>query len=165
MEKTVLEEIIYRQGAQRDRLLPILQDVVEQQNFLTEGDMLHIANLLQMSAAEVYGTASFYSFLPLNRKGKYMIRLCKSIIAKMKGSDQVLAAITDQLGIKPGETTADGVFSLELVNDIGWSDREPAMLINDKVFTDLDPVKVTHILTNYLKQASTQAFVTNLSTN
>ena len=153
MEQFSVNEIISRHGKQRENLMPILQEIVSCQQFLTDQDMVHVANCLQISAAEVYGTASFYSFLPVQKRGKYVIRLCKSIIAKMKGSDEVLNAISEQLGIKPGETTNDGIFSLELVNDIGWSDQEPAMMINDKVYTCLNPEKVSKIISEYLESS------------
>jgi NADH:ubiquinone oxidoreductase subunit E len=153
MEQFSVNEIISRHGKQRENLMPILQEIVSCQQFLTDRDMVHVANCLQISAAEVYGTASFYSFLPVQKRGKYVIRLCKSIIAKMKGSDEVLNAISEQLGIKPGETTNDGIFSLELVNDIGWSDQEPAMMINDKVYTCLSPEKVSKIISVYLESS------------
>lgn len=153
MEQFSVNEIISRHGKERESLMPILQEIVSCQQFLTDQDMVHVANCLQISVAEVYGTASFYSFLPTQKRGKYVIRLCKSIIAKMKGSDEVLNAISEQLGIKPGETTNDGMFSLELVNDIGWSDQEPAMMVNDKVYTRINPEKVSRIISEYLESS------------
>ncbi|MDA3943552.1 MAG: NAD(P)H-dependent oxidoreductase subunit E [Bacteroidetes bacterium] len=154
MEEFALTKIVNHHGTEREKLMPILQEIVEKQHYLSDDDMVKVANALQLSAAEVYGTASFYSFLPTQKRGIYVIRICKSIIARMKGSQEVLQAISDQLNLKPGETTADELFSLEEVNDIGWSDHEPAMLINDKVYTDLTPEKATRIISKYLEQAS-----------
>ncbi len=159
MEQIIIKEIIGKHGRSKDNLLPILQEIVQQQNYLTEQDMIKVANELEISAAEVYGTASFYTFLPTQKRGRYVIKLCKSIIAKMKGFDEVLVAITEQLGIQAGETTFDGRFSLELVNDIGWSDQEPSMLINDKAYTNLTPTKVSAIISDYLRAEGNKPFV------
>lgn len=165
MEPFILHELISRHGTDREKLMPILQEIAEVQHYLTETDMIQVANALSLSAAEVYGTASFYSFLPIHSKGRYAIRLCKSIIAKMKGSEAIQQAITQQLGIKPGETTRDGMFSLELVNDIGWSDQEPSMLINEKAYTLLTPEKVRQVINKLLQQAQIGTLQANYTQN
>ena len=82
--------------------------------------MVEIARELDIPAAEVYGTATFYSFLQTKPMGKYIIRLCKTISCSMKGKNQVLLALQDMLNIKIGQTTPDGKFTLLQTNCLGW---------------------------------------------
>jgi len=138
-------------GRNRENLLPILQGVVEQEKYLSEFAMIEIARELNLPTAEVYGTATFYSFLEHRKTGRYTIRVCKTITCSMKGKNQILHAIEDMLKISLGETTADGKFSLLQTNCLGWCHMAPAMLINDEVFTELTPEKVREILKQYLQ--------------
>ncbi|MFA5045408.1 MAG: NADH-quinone oxidoreductase subunit NuoE [Paludibacter sp.] len=139
-------------GRNRNNLLPILQGVVEQETYLSEFSMIEIARELDMPASEVYGTATFYSFLEYKKMGKYIIRICKTITCSMKGKNQILLAIEDMLKITVGETTPDGTFSLLQTNCLGFCHKAPAMLINNDVYTELTPEKVREILTQYLNK-------------
>lgn len=139
-------------GRERHHLLPILQGVVEQEKYLSEFSMIEIARELNLPTAEVYGTATFYSFLDYKKKGTFIIRVCKTISCSMQGSNQVLLAIQDMLKISIGETTADGMFSLLQTNCLGFCHKAPAMLINNEVYTELTPEKVREILSMYMKK-------------
>jgi NADH:ubiquinone oxidoreductase subunit E len=130
--------------------LPILQGVVEQEKYLSEFSMIEIARELNIPVTEVYGTATFYSFLECKKMGKYIIRICKTITCSMKGEKQILLAIEDMLKIKVGETTQDGKFTLLETNCLGFCHKAPAMLINNEVYTELTPEKIREILTGYL---------------
>ena len=143
-------------GRNRKNLLPVLQGVVEQEKYLSEYAMLEIAREMNLPAAEVYGTATFYSFLEYKKMGLYIIRVCKTITCSMKGKNQILLAIEDLLKITPGETTSDGRFSLLQTNCLGWCHKAPAMLINDEIYTDLTPGKAREIITGYMKQTEKQ---------
>ncbi len=140
-------------GRKRESLLPIMQAVVEREKFLSEYSMVEIAREIDVPAAEVFGTATFYSFIETKPTGRYIIRICKTISCAMKGKNQVLFAIQDMLKIKMGETTPDKRFSLLETNCLGWCHKAPAMLINNEVYTELTPEKVREILTNYMKRA------------
>lgn len=150
MKKTV-KNLTEKYGTSREALIPILQAVVEKENYLSEESMNEIAKQLDISTAQVYGTASFYSFLDTEPRGKYVIRVCKSIIAEMKGKKEIIKTLEDLLKIKVGQTTSDNMFSLLETNDIGWSDQEPSMLVNEKPFTNLSPEKVIAIINEYRK--------------
>jgi NADH-quinone oxidoreductase subunit E len=139
-------------GRERQHLLPILQGVVEQEKYLSEFSMVEIARELDLPASEVYGTATFYSFLEYKKMGRYIIRICKTITCSMKGKNQVLLAIEDMLKINLGETTPDGNFSLLQTNCLGFCHKAPAMLINNEVYTELTPEKVRDILSSYMKK-------------
>ncbi len=148
--KAIITEIVQKHGKTKENLMPILQAVVEQNKYITDENIIEIANELDISAAEIFGVASFYSFLDTDKRGENVIRVCKSIIAVMKGKEEIIKTIENLLNIKVGNTTVDNKFTLLETNDIGWSDKEPSMLINDKVFTELTPEKTTEIIQSYL---------------
>ena len=108
----LIKDLADKHGRSRASLLPIIQGVVEQENYLSERSMVEIAREVDLPAADVYGTASFYSFLETKATGKYIIRVCKTITCAMKGKNQVLFAIQEMLKIKMGETTPDKRFTL-----------------------------------------------------
>ena len=149
--QVLIKDLADKHGRSRESLLPIIQGVVEQENYLSEQSMVEIAREIDLPAADVYGTASFYSFLETKKTGKYIIRVCKTITCAMKGKNQVLFAIQEMLKIKLGETTPDRRFTLLETNCLGWCHKAPAMLINDEVYTELTPEKVREILTGYMK--------------
>ncbi len=107
--------------------------------------MFEIARELDLPVTEVYGTATFYSFLECKKMGKYIIRVCKTITCSMKGERQILLAIQDMLKIKIGETTQDGKFTLLETNCLGFCHKAPAMLINNEVYTELTPEGGEHV--------------------
>ncbi len=133
-------------------LMPILQDIVKKHNYLTDEAMVEVAKELDISAAEVYGTASFYTFLDTQVRGKYVIRVCKTITCSMKGKSDIIHTIEDMLKIKVGETTADEQFSLIETNCIGWCHKAPAILINEMPYTELTPEKVSEIIKDYMQK-------------
>ena len=148
----IIEEKTRQTGKGREALIPVLQAIVEEKRFLTEDSMLKVAEHFDLSAADVYGTASFYSFLDLKPRGKYIIRLCKTIACDMKGKGEILEAIQKVLKIKEGETTPDKKFTLLTTNCIGWCHKGPAMLVNDDVFTELTPQKAVEIINEYMQK-------------
>jgi NADH:ubiquinone oxidoreductase subunit E len=151
-QENLVKELADKYGRKRESLIPILQDLIEEQNFLTDDAMILIAKELDIASAEVYGTASFYSFLDTEERGKYVIRVCKTISCSMKGKNDIMHTIMDTLKIKVGETTSDRLFSLLETNCIGWCHKAPAMLINDTPYTELTPEKVNEILQGYMKK-------------
>lgn len=148
----LIKDLADRHGRNRENLLPVMQGVVEMENYLSEYSMAEIAREMDLPAAEVYGTATFYSFLEVKKMGKYIIRICKTISCAMKGKGQVLHAIQDMLKIKIGETSPDGKFSLLETNCLGLCHKAPAMLINHEIYTDLTPEKVREVLAEYMER-------------
>lgn len=147
----LVKNLSLKYGSNRSSLMPILQGIVEKHNYLSDEVMVEVAKTLDISAAEVYGTASFYTFLDTRVRGKYVIRVCKTITCSMKGKGEIMQVIEDMLKIKPGETTPDRMFSLLETNCIGWCHKAPAILINEIPYTELSPEKVVEILKSYMK--------------
>lgn len=137
----LVNDAVKKLGNRRENLLPVLQSVVREEKYLSEQAMVEIARAFDISSAEVYGIASFYTFLDFKPRGRNVIRVCKNITCYMKGKDDIIKAIEERLKIKIGETTSDGKFSFLTTNCMGWCHKGPAMLINDKVFTELSPKK------------------------
>ncbi len=150
--QSLIRDLADQHGRKRESLLPIMQGVVHREKFLSEYSMIEIAREMDIPAAEVYGTATFYSFLETKPTGQYIIRVCKTITCAMKGKTQVLFAIHEMLKIKSGETTPDKRFTLLETNCLGWCHKAPAMLINDEVYTDLTPEKAREIISGYMKR-------------
>lgn len=148
----LVKELSDKHGHARESLMPILQAIVQKHNYLTDEAMVEVARELDISAAEVYGTASFYTFLDTQVKGKYVIRVCKTITCSMKGKGDIIHTLEDILKIKVGETTSDKLFSLIETNCIGWCHKAPAILINDMPYTELTPEKVTEIIKDYMQK-------------
>ena len=147
----LVKELSEKHGRARESLLPILQEIVETHNYLTDEAMVEVAKELDISAAEVYGTASFYAFLDTQVRGKYVIRVCKTITCSMKGKGEIIQLLEDMLKIKVGETTSDMQFSLLETNCIGWCHKAPAILINEIPYTELTPERVVEIIKGYMQ--------------
>ena len=150
--QTLIKDLADQHGRNRKNLLPVLQGVIQQENFLSEYTIVEIAREMDIPPAEVFGTATFYSFLETKPTGKYIIRVCKTITCAMKGKNQLLFAIQDMLKIKIGETTPDKKFTLLETNCLGWCHKAPAMLINDEIYTEVSPERAREILTAYMKE-------------
>jgi NADH-quinone oxidoreductase subunit E len=149
---SLVRELTDKHGRERQSLLPILQGIVAKHNYLTDEAMVEVARELEISAAEVYGIASFYTFLDTKARGKYVIRICKTITCSMKGKGEIIQIIEDMLKIRVGETTADKQFSLLETNCIGWCHKAPAILINDTPYTDLTPERIVEIIKGYIQK-------------
>ncbi len=146
----LVRELSDKHGRARESLMPILQGIVERHNYLTDEAMMEVARELDISAADVYGTASFYTFLDTQVRGRYVIRVCKTITCSMKGKGDIIQTLEDMLKIKVGETTSDKMFSLIETNCIGWCHKAPAILINEIPYTELSSEKVVEIIKGYM---------------
>jgi formate dehydrogenase alpha subunit len=138
-----------RDSVNRHKLLDLLKSRQKTAGYISEESMKQIAADLNLPLNEVYGVASFYSFLDLKPQGKHVIRICKSLPCFLKNAPMIIAAVGQAIGVKPGQTTPDGLFSFRLTNCIGACDQAPAMLIDDEVHGNLTPKKITGILKSY----------------
>ena len=150
--QSLIKNLADKYGRTKEGLLPVMQGLIQQEKYLSEYSMIEIAREMDVPASDVYGTATFYSFLETKPAGKFIIRVCKTITCSMKGKNQVLFDIQDMLKIKVGETTPDNRFTLLETNCLGWCHKAPAMLINDEVYTELTSEKIREILSGYMKK-------------
>jgi NADH:ubiquinone oxidoreductase subunit E len=144
--------LVAEHGQNRTSLIPILQGLLvnSHESYLSKGVLQEVARQMDLSAAEVYGTASFYAFLEIERRGQNIIRVCKTISCDMHKKQEIVRAIEERLNIRLGETTADNKFTFLETNCVGQCHKGPAMLINDEIYTELTPAKVVEILNKYL---------------
>jgi NADH:ubiquinone oxidoreductase subunit E len=134
---------------ERGELLKRLQAAQAKSACLPRETIAKLAESLGLSIGEVYGVASFYSFLSTRPQGRNVIRICKSLPCLLKYAEVIIESVHKELGIQPGETTPDGRFSFELTNCIGACDKAPAMMINNDVHGELTPKKIARILKAY----------------
>ena len=134
---------------EKGKLLVLLEAAQAQSAHISHDTITELAESLELSIGEVYGVASFYSFLSTKPKGRHIIRICKSLPCLLKHARTIIDGVQKEIGIQPGETTPDGRFSFELTNCIGACDKAPAMMINSDVHGDLTPKKIARILQAY----------------
>lgn len=126
----IARDIISRFPRPKSALIPLLHLAQEQDGYLTEEAMAHIAELVGVTPAEVLGTASFYEMFKLEPCGKYVINICTNISCQLLGAWELLEHAEEKLGIRPGGTTADGLFTLEDVECIAACTEAPALQVN-----------------------------------
>ncbi|HEY87916.1 MAG TPA: NADH-quinone oxidoreductase subunit NuoE [Dehalococcoidia bacterium] len=137
-------------GKSKENLLILLQEAQNKSGYLSQELMVELAKSLNVSLSDVYGVATFYSFLSAKPQARNVIRICKSVPCYLKNSQMIIETVGNKIGIKPGETTPDDKFSFQLTNCIGACDKAPAMMINHEVYGDLNPNKIAKILKSYL---------------
>jgi NADH-quinone oxidoreductase subunit E len=133
----------------RSDALPLLKKELKECGALSQEAIERVARKTHLSLGETFGVASFYSFLPRQGNGTNRIRICHCVPCALKDGETIADALKHELGIGPGEITPDGKFSIEMVSCIGACDQAPAMLINDRLFTDLKPDMITDILKDF----------------
>ena len=137
----------YPSGFQQSAVLPLL-DLAQRQsgNWLPRAAMDYVAGLLKMPPIRVYEVATFYSMFNLAPVGKHFIQLCRTTPCWLRGSDDIEKACRDKLGIGPGESTADGLFTVREVECLGACVNAPVVQINDDFYEDLDAASMTKLI-------------------
>jgi len=126
----IAREIMARFPRVRSALIPLVHLAQEQDGYVTEDAMTHIAELLGIAPAEVYGTASFYEMFKFETVGRYCVNVCTNISCQLLGAWELLEHAEERLGVKAGGTTPDGVFTLEDVECIAACTEAPALQVN-----------------------------------
>jgi len=147
-QKALIAKLVEKNNGQRAALIPILQAVQNNFGHVSEYAMQVIADLLDIHATEVFSVATFYHFINTKPKGKFVVRVSSDMASIMKGAKTIVRQIENDLGIKVGETTPDGMFTLEWTSCIGMNDLAPAMMVNDEIFTNLTPERANQIIRN-----------------
>lgn len=133
-------------------LIAILHKVQERYGYLQEQHLDEIAQMLQVPTAVVSGVATFYHYFRLKPQGKYKISVCMGTACFVKGADNVLQAFKNELGIEMGETSSDGMFSIEGTRCIGVCAMAPVVTINDRVFANVTANQVHQILVDIKRE-------------
>ena len=145
-----LLEVIEKNKDLPGALLPVLHEAQEIYGYLPIEVQQMVADGLNVSLSEVYGVATFYTRFSLTPKGKHQISVCLGTACYVKGSDKILEEVEKMLGIKSGECTPDGLFSIESCRCVGACGLAPVMMIDEEVYGKLTPAEVHKILADYM---------------
>ncbi len=150
-----IETILARyNSARRDALIPLLQEVQDQQGYLSRDAVVRIGRHLRLPASKVYGVATFYNQFRFRPQGRFHIQVCRGTACHVKGSAAVLDALRRELKVEPGQTTRDGLFSLEVVACVGACGLAPVIAVNGEFHAAVTTKRVGKILDQYRKQAA-----------
>ena len=140
-------------NSKRDALIPLLQEVQERLGYLSPESLRAVSDTLQLPLAKIYGVASFYNQFKFEAPGKNHIQVCRGTACHVKGSSNVLDRVTRLLKLKPGQTTRDKLFSLEVVACVGACSLAPVMCINGEYYGHVTPIKIEKILSDLKKES------------
>lgn len=146
-----IKEICEKHNNDAGELINILHETQNTLGYLPKDVQMIVAKNLGIPATRVNGVVSFYAFFTEKPKGKHPISICLGTACYVRGSEKVLDEVKKVLGIEVGETTPDGVFSLDCLRCVGACGLAPVMTIDGKVFGNVDPKNVKSILDNFLK--------------
>jgi NADH-quinone oxidoreductase subunit E len=132
-----------------DALLTALYLVQAECNHLSDPVLTELADILEMPKSEIYEVATFYSLFSTRPQGTNIIMVCQNLCCFLRGVDEVIAAFVRELGIQPGETTADGRFTLRAIECLAACERAPAIQINDRLIGPVAPADVPGLLAEY----------------
>lgn len=139
-------------GAGQDSLIPILQDLQAAEGYLSEGSIVRVGRHLNMPTSKIYGVATFYNQFRFEAVGKYHIQVCRGTACHVLGSASVLDALQKELKIKAGQTTRDGMFSIEVVACIGACGLAPVIAVNGTFHAGITTDSIHTIITKYREQ-------------
>ncbi len=141
--------MIKKYSAKPEHLLAIMQDIQKQYNYLPRLAIYLISRHVGIPVSRVYAMASFYKAFSLTPKGRYVFRVCDGTACHIKNSETLLDQLHQRLGIRAGETSPDGNYSLETVNCLGACALAPVMVVNGKVYGKVSPGDVERIIEEY----------------
>jgi NADH-quinone oxidoreductase subunit E len=146
--KTRVEEILASYKGDKAELIPILQQVQEAYGYLPEEALSQIARFVDVPECTVFGVATFYAQFKLVPTGRNVVRVCRGTACHVRGGPRILKEVEKKLGIKPGESTTDMEYALETVACIGACALAPNMVVNNRIYGNMNPKKITPILEN-----------------
>lgn len=133
-------------NAKRESLIPILQDIQEECGYLSRQTVNEVAKYIDLPPAKIYGVATFYNQFRFQPLGKYHVMICRGTACHVKGSKKALDMVVKALGIQPGQTSRDGLFSLGVVACMGACGLAPVVNINGEFYAKVTPKKLSGII-------------------
>ena len=152
MSTQVQEVLKQYPDAGRDSLIPILQDIQELDGFLSHDAVIAVGEHLNLPASKVFGVATFYNQFTFEAQGKYHVQVCRGTACHVKGSLSVLEQLQKECGCLAGKTSADGMFSIEVVACIGACGLAPVISINGEFYAAMDNAKVKEVIAEYRRK-------------
>lgn len=144
-----INEICDRHAGDKTPLMMILSDIQKEYGYVPVEVQEIVSEKTGISVAEIYGVVTFYSFFSLKPKGKYIIGCCLGTACYVKGAQQIIDKFSEILGIGPGETTEDGLFTIDALRCIGACGIAPAVTINGTVYPKMEVSQVQKVIDEY----------------
>ena len=155
VEEKIVEEtkkIIEQYKPEKDNLIQMLNEVQEHYGYIPQNVQKELSEFLNIPMAEIYGVVTFYSRFTLKPKGKYNISVCLGTACYVKGSQKIMDRLKDRLQIEPGETTQDGLFSIEKTRCVGACGLAPVFTVNGEVYGKATVKKLDEVLDGILNK-------------
>ncbi len=153
METSVHEILSKYPEPQKENLIPILQDIQNKDGYLSDVSVIEVGRYLNIPVSKIYGVATFYNQFRFSPLGKYHIQVCRGTACHVLGSSTVLQELEKELKIKAGETTRDGLFSIEVVACIGACGLAPVVCINGEFYGKVTSASLKTIIEKLRKEA------------
>lgn len=151
-----VEQIVGEYGGERGNLIPILQDIQDRMRYLSEETVDELSRLMNVSANEIYGVATFYAQFRFRPPGEHTIHVCLGTACHVRGGHQILSELERRLKIKTGETTGDGKFDLERVACVGCCALAPVVVVDGKVNAKVTPRNIPPLLSKYSSEEDSE---------
>lgn len=148
-----MQELLKKYKTKADGI-QILQDVQKKYGYISKLNLKAISEKLDIPYSHLYSIATFYKSFSLNKRGRYIIRICDGTACHLKGSTGLLEEIKERLDIEIGETTTDGLFTLETVACMGVCALAPVMVIGEKYYGNLDRSALAKIIETYIQEST-----------
>ena len=144
-----VDELVLKHGNRKEEIIQILRHVQEHFNYIPRKVQIRLSQLLDITLSEIYSIVTFYTFFSLKPKGKYQISCCKGTACYVRGADRVIEKLSEYLKIKPGDTTDDGLFSIDILRCLGACGLGPVIMINDDIYARIKPENISEIISRY----------------
>jgi len=141
-----MDAILKKYPAQRDSLIPLLQEVQAAEGYVSRQAVLAISRHLRLPTSKIYGVATFYNQFKFQAPGKYHFMVCRGTACHVKGSQRLLESVMKMLNLKPGQTSRDRMFSLEVVACMGACGLAPVVNVNGEFYAKVTPRKLAEII-------------------
>jgi NADH-quinone oxidoreductase subunit E len=148
-ERGALETIAEKYEDKASAILPALHYVQSARGYLGEAELVAVADLLEIPHVRAYEVATYFTMFSIEPRGRHLIQICRNLGCRLVGAPEVLKAISAELGVEPGQTTTDSMFTLVEVECIGACDKAPAMMVDEKLFECVTPENIRDILASF----------------
>ena len=148
---TGVQDILDRYDGERRYLIPMLQDIQEEFRYLSPSSIEAVADHLRLSEHEVYGVATFYAQFRYTEPGEHTLRICRGTACHVRGGHDILNVVTEGLAVSHGQTTEDGVFTLEEVACLGCCALAPVIVLDEDIHGMMNPSKINKLIKSQQK--------------
>lgn len=144
-----LDHIIAKHSQKKGNLIPVLHEIQEEIGYLPVEVQRYVSKNLGIAMSKIYGVISFYSFFTTEAKGEHTLGVCMGTACYVKGAEDIMNRIKEELDIESGQTTKDNKFTMTVTRCLGTCSMAPVIMIDDQVYGNLSPEKVPEILNKY----------------